>query len=67
MESEYESSSHIPVPSTLTAAAGPHTEPRMFGVLTNDIRNPNATLKDVEKAAMTWFRHAAERLAAQQK
>ncbi|KAH7955536.1 hypothetical protein HPB52_001210 [Rhipicephalus sanguineus] len=37
------------------------------GVLTNDIRNPNATLKDAEKAAMTWFRHAAERLAAQQK
>ncbi|KAH7968345.1 hypothetical protein HPB52_007953 [Rhipicephalus sanguineus] len=37
------------------------------GVLTNDIQNPNATLKDVEKAAMTWFRHAAERLAAQQK
>ncbi|KAH7948502.1 hypothetical protein HPB52_023591 [Rhipicephalus sanguineus] len=39
----------------------------MCGVLTNDIRNPNATLKDAEKAAMTWFRHAAERLAAQQK
>ncbi|KAL1484848.1 hypothetical protein MTO96_032328 [Rhipicephalus appendiculatus] len=39
----------------------------MCGVLTNDIRNPNATLKDVEKASVTWFRHAAERLAAKQK
>ncbi|XP_037515718.1 uncharacterized protein LOC119392847 [Rhipicephalus sanguineus] len=39
----------------------------MCGVLTNDIQNPNASLKDVEKAAMTWFRHTAERLAAQQK
>ncbi|XP_049270972.1 uncharacterized protein LOC119390999 isoform X8 [Rhipicephalus sanguineus] len=33
MESEYESSSHIPVPSTLAAAARPHTEPRMLGAL----------------------------------
>nr|XP_054921011.1 uncharacterized protein LOC126518519 [Dermacentor andersoni] len=38
----------------------------MCGTLTNDIRHPDATLKDVERAAMTWFRHAAERLAAQQ-
>ncbi|KAH8029461.1 hypothetical protein HPB51_000607 [Rhipicephalus microplus] len=60
-------SSHIPERSTLAAAARPHMEPRMFGVLTNDVRNPNATLKDVEKASMTWFRHASERLAAQQK
>ncbi|KAH7968282.1 hypothetical protein HPB52_007315 [Rhipicephalus sanguineus] len=67
MESEYESASHIPVSSTLAVAAWPHMEPSMLGVLTNDIRNPNTTLKDVEKAAMTWFRHAAERLAAQQK
>ncbi|XP_077545762.1 uncharacterized protein LOC144158621 [Haemaphysalis longicornis] len=26
-----------------------------------------ATLKDIEKAAMSWFRHAAERAAAQKK
>ncbi|KAH7960321.1 hypothetical protein HPB49_018710 [Dermacentor silvarum] len=38
----------------------------MCGTLTNDARHPDATLKDVERAAMTWFRHAAERLAAQQ-
>ncbi|KAH7935447.1 hypothetical protein HPB52_013404 [Rhipicephalus sanguineus] len=67
MESEYENTSYSPGPAYLTGATRSQTDPQVLGVLTNDIRNPNATLKDVEKAAMTWFRHAAERLAAQQK
>ncbi|XP_037500971.1 uncharacterized protein LOC119397004 [Rhipicephalus sanguineus] len=33
MESEYESSSHIPVSTTLAAAARPNMEPRMLGAL----------------------------------
>uniref|UniRef100_A0A224YQD1 DUF4806 domain-containing protein n=1 Tax=Rhipicephalus zambeziensis TaxID=60191 RepID=A0A224YQD1_9ACAR len=33
--------------------------------LTTTLKDPeDATLKNVEKAAMTWFRHAAERAAA---
>ncbi|KAH7977664.1 hypothetical protein HPB49_003151 [Dermacentor silvarum] len=43
-----------------------YTDLQTRGTLTNDARHPDATLEDVERAAMTWFRHAAERLAAQQ-
>ncbi|XP_065286967.2 uncharacterized protein [Dermacentor albipictus] len=53
-------------PASKHAEVASFTELQRLGTLTNDIRHPDATLKDLERAAMTWFRHAAERLPAQQ-
>ncbi|XP_075551927.1 uncharacterized protein LOC142585216 isoform X3 [Dermacentor variabilis] len=53
-------SSYRPVSTYLTGATRSHAGPQVLGTLTNDIRHPDATLKGVERAAMTWFRHAAK-------
>ncbi|XP_037268975.1 uncharacterized protein LOC119160829 isoform X3 [Rhipicephalus microplus] len=53
---------------TSSATSAVLTGPQMFACLTANANNQaEAMLKNVEKAAMTWFPHAAERAAAGQR